>query len=228
MDRETLIKAVNDRHSVRKYLDLPITDELIDKLNEEIDFCNHSGNLSIKLVINDEQAFSGFMSGYGKFINVKNYFVMAGNRSVDLHERIGYYGQRLVLTAQALGLNTCWVALNYSKKKCPVKLENGEKLVCVIAVGYGQTQGKERRSKPIESLYRTLDGFAPPKWFIDGVRCAMKAPTAINQQQFYFVLDGNSVIAKSKFGFYSKLDLGIVKYHFEIGAGTENFVWKLS
>ena len=26
-------------------------------------------------------------------------------------------------------------------------------------------------------------------------------------------------------GFYTKVDLGIAKYHFEIGAGKENFCW---
>ena len=25
---------------------------------------------------------------------------------------------------------------------------------------------------------------------------------------------------------YGKMDLGIVKYHFELGAGKENFTWK--
>ena len=35
----------------------------------------------------------------------------------------------------------------------------------------------------------------------------------------------DKVFAKSLGGFYSKVDLGIVKYHFEVGAGTENFRW---
>jgi hypothetical protein len=35
------------------------------------------------------------------------------------------------------------------------------------------------------------------------------------------------VEAKAKFSLigYAKLDLGIAKYHFEIGAGKENFEW---
>jgi hypothetical protein len=35
------------------------------------------------------------------------------------------------------------------------------------------------------------------------------------------------VLAKPVFSMigYSKMDLGIVKYHFELGAGKENFEW---
>lgn len=29
-------------------------------------------------------------------------------------------------------------------------------------------------------------------------------------------------------GFCTKIDLGIVKYHFEIGAGKENFEWDIN
>ena len=46
-----------------------------------------------------------------------------------------------------------------------------------------------------------------------------------NNGRFYFELNGSTVTAKSLGGFYSKVDLGIVKYHFELGAGTDNFKW---
>ena len=65
-----------------------------------------------------------------------------------------------------------------------------------------------------------------PDWFRKGMEAAQLAPTAVNQQKFLFTLsDGNTVTAKAIGGFYDKVDLGIVKYHFEIGAGKENFSW---
>ena len=64
-----------------------------------------------------------------------------------------------------------------------------------------------------------------PDWFGRGVEAALLAPTAMNQQKFLFTLDGSKVSSKAGMGFYTKLDLGIVKYHFEIGAGRENFRW---
>lgn len=51
------------------------------------------------------------------------------------------------------------------------------------------------------------------------------APTAMNQQKFYFELKEGKIKAKPGFGFYTKIDLGIAKYNFEIGAGRENFSW---
>ena len=53
---------------------------------------------------------------------------------------------------------------------------------------------------------------------------AMLAPTAINQQRFYIEQVGErGARAKALIGPCSKTDLGIVKYHFELGAGRENF-----
>jgi len=45
------------------------------------------------------------------------------------------------------------------------------------------------------------------------------APTAMNQQKFIFELSGEKATAKSGSGFYTKVDLGIAKLHFELAAG---------
>lgn len=67
---------------------------------------------------------------------------------------------------------------------------------------------------------------AAPDWFKKGIDAALLAPTAMNQQKFKFILNDNKVKAKAGIGFYSKIDLGIAKYHFEIGAQKENFIWE--
>ena len=68
-----------------------------------------------------------------------------------------------------------------------------------------------------------------PVWVRNGVRAALLAPTAVNQQKFAFILhDGNKVEAQKRFAIfanYAPIDLGIAKCHFEIGAGKENFEW---
>jgi hypothetical protein len=72
-----------------------------------------------------------------------------------------------------------------------------------------------------------------PDWFRGGVEAALLAPTAVNQQKFSFEFlpaeDGQlpRVLAKKGFSLigYTHMDLGIAKYHFEIGAGKENFQW---
>jgi len=109
---------------------------------------------------------------------------MAGKKSDDLDERVGYYGEHLVLLAQMLGLNTCWVGLSYSKVPGTFVLANDEKIACYIALGYGETQGASHKVKTIEQVSNVSD--ITPSWFKRGVQAALYAPTAINQQNFYF------------------------------------------
>ena len=218
-----ILEAMKNRHSVRSYIDKLIDSEVLKALRAQIDTCNKESGLHIQLVTDEPNAFGGFMAHYGKFSGVKNYIALIGAKSADLHEKLGYYGERIVLKAQQLGLNTCWVALTFSKGKSKCTIGKGEKLVCVISLGYGATQGVAHKSKPMETLCR-LDG-TMPDWFKKGMEAALLAPTATNQQKFLFTLSGNIVKAEATGGFYSKMDLGIVKYHFEIGAGKDHFKW---
>ena len=214
-------EAIRNRHSVRSYLDKPIPNDTINEIKSEISECNKESGLHIQLVTEEPEAFSGFMAHYGKFSGVKNYIALIGKKSPNLDEKLGYYGERIALKAQQLGLNTCWVAMTFSKRKSKCVVDKGEKLVCVLSLGYGQTQGTAHNSKPIEQLC-DVNG-EMPEWFRKGIECSMLAPTAVNQQKFLFLLNGNKVSVKSTGGFYSKVDLGIVMYHFEIGSGRKIF-----
>lgn len=61
-----------------------------------------------------------------------------------------------------------------------------------------------------------------PEWFLDGMKAAMLAPTAMNQQKFRFELQSDGTVKVScGTGFYTKLDLGIVTYHFEVVANKK-------
>ena len=217
-----VLQAMKERHSVRSYTDRPIEGRIKDDLSSYIDDCNRDSQLHIQLVLDEPNAFDGFMAHYGKFVGVRNYIVLVGKKSPDLEERCGYYGEKIVLHAQTLGLNTCWVAMTYSKGKAKFQLNADEKLCLVIAIGYGKTSGTAHTSKPREAVMRAN---TPPDWFLQGIDAALLAPTAMNQQKFTFTLDGNKVTAKAGMGFYSKIDLGIAKCHFELGAGAQHFQW---
>ena len=218
-----LLQAMKERHSVRSYTDKKIEGEVKEDLQKFIEKCNNENGLHMQLVLNEPNAFNGFMAHYGNFKNVKNYIAVVGKKGKSLDEKCGYYGEKVVLCAQALGLNTCWVALTYKKVKNAFEISDGEKLCLVISIGYGSTQGIPHKSKPkSEAAERTED---VPEWFEKGIDAALLAPTAVNQQKFKFSLSGNNVSVKAGFAPYSKVDLGIVKYHFELGAGKENFNW---
>lgn len=217
-----IIETMKNRHSVRQYIDKPLEIKVISELEREIQNCNMESGLHIQLVTNEPKAFNGFRAHYGKFSGVSNYIALIRKKGTDLEEKCGYYGERLVLFAQQLGLNTCWVAMTYSKIKTAFTIGKGEKLCIVIAIGYGKTQGISHKSKQLQEVMQ-VDGNMP-EWFKNGVEAALLAPTAMNQQKFTFVLHDKQVAVKAGRGFYTKIDLGIVKYHFELGAGKSNFM----
>lgn len=219
-----LLEAMKRRHSVRQYTDRPIPAEVLAELEAEAAACSREGSLHIQLVTDEPDAFQGILAHYGKFSGVRNYLALADPKGPDLDEKLGYYGERLVLRAAQLGLDSCWVALTFRKGKCRCTVAPGEKLVCVAALGYGVTHGVPHRSRPMEDLCR-VEG-EMPDWFRAGMEAALLAPTATNQQKFLLTLEGNAVKAESTGGFYSKVDLGIVKYHFEAGTGKDHFTWK--
>ncbi len=227
----TLLEAIEARHSVRRYKDEPISEEILAILRNRIDEINKEAGLHIQLVTGETKAFGGLIC-YGTFSGVTNYFVMAGKKVDDLDEKIGYYGEQLVLLAQTLGLNTCWAGVSYSKIPGTYVLEDDEKIALYIALGYGQSQGKAHKVKPAKEISNASD--LTPKWFNRGVEAALLAPTAVNQQKFYIEYLGfrdygrvPKVTARPLFSMvgYSRIDLGIVRCHFEIGAGKENFEW---
>lgn len=213
MERLELMKR---RHSVRQYKDLPVDLKqraLLDKLIEEI---NRETGLHIQIFYEEPQCFDSMMAHYGKFAGVKNYIALVGKKSPKLDEALGYYGEKLVLKMQELGLNSCWAAMTHGKSKADIC--KGEKQRCLIAFGYGKTQGIPHKSKALQAVCNAAPDL--PEWFLKGMEAALLAPTAMNQQKFFFEFSsGDKVSAVCGKGFYTKLDLGIVKYHFELGSG---------
>lgn len=230
-ERNILLKAIENRHSVRRYRPEQLDTETIALLNSKIKELNRTGCLHMQLVNDEPKAFNGLMA-YGKFSGVRNYVIVAGEKNDSFEERVGYYGEQLVLYAQSIGLNTCWAGLSYKKIDGTYQLEENEKISCYIALGYGETQGSSHKCKSVEDVSNV--SVNTPEWFKDGVKAALLAPTAINQQKFFFEYiapdaPGKKAKVRGKKGFsmvgYTKIDLGIAKLHFEIGADPDNFSW---
>ncbi|MEB3073611.1 nitroreductase family protein [Parvimonas sp. C2] len=218
-------KIIKERHSVRAYIEKNIEQNIIDEINKDIEEYNAIGDLNIQFITNEPNAFGkSFLADFGKFKNASNYIALIGRKCDKLDEKIGYFGEKLVIKAQSLGLNTCWVGGTYSKKNTKYDIKKDEKLVCVIAIGYGENNGKERKLKDISSV--ASSDVEMPDWFLKGVEFALYAPTALNQQRYKITLKDNKVEIVSKLGFYTKVDLGIIKCHFELGAGKEHYSFK--
>lgn len=213
-----ILQAIQERHSVRAYTEQKIGDEVREELEAVIRECNEESGLHIVGHFGEPVGFHSMLAHYGHFRNVKNYIVLAGEDGPELDEKCGYYGEKIVLRAQQLGLNTCWVAMTYNRRMVKHQLDEDDKLCVVISVGYGEDQGKPHKGKTIEDVVVTKGNM--PEWFRKGAEAALLAPTAMNQQKFVIgMIDGKPAIRISGKGFYTKVDLGIVKYHFEAASG---------
>jgi Nitroreductase family. len=221
-----IIQAIEKRISCRAFTDQQVEQEKFDALVEEATRINEETGLHFQIfgpradgtVINmSDKMFAG---------NPPCYAALVAKKDPVEEEKLGYYGERLVLLAQTLGLNSCWVGLSFRKQPDQYQIANGEKLHCVIALGYGANQGVQHLMRPMEQFVK-VNG-TMPEWFKRGMEAVLLAPTAVHQQKFEFELvDDHTVCARARFTLvgYGKMDLGIVKYHFEVGAGHENFSW---
>lgn len=210
-----ILEVMKSRHSVRQYKDKKIENEKREILNEFAKLCNSESGMNIQIIYDEPKCFNSMMAHYGKFSGCTNYIAVVGKKGKDLDEKAGYYGEKLVLKAQELGLNTCWVAMTHGRSAATI--EKGEKLAIIISLGYGRNQGLAHKSKPLSAVCNQINEV--PEWFAKGMEAVMLAPTAMNQQKFKFILNGHQVKAVSTGGFYSKIDLGIVKYHFDAVSG---------
>ena len=209
-----ILELMKERHSVRQYKNQAIELAKREAINALINDVNAKSKLSIQAFYDEPKCFNSFMAHYGKFENVENYIAIVGNKNEQ--EKAGYYGEKIVLKCQELGLNTCWVGMTHGKSKAEIK--RGQKLLVIISLGYGETQGVPPKSMSIAELGKADQS---TEWFGRGMEAVSLAPTAVNQQKFLFELKNGNVTAKNLGGFYSNMDLGIAKYHFEAATGHE-------
>ena len=215
-----ILEAIKKRRSVRVYNNNPIEEQTKALINDFVDNINKESGQHFQVFYNEPTAFTSKLS-YGRIVNVKNYIAIVGKKGKGQEELCGYYGEKLVIFLQTLGISTCWAGLSYKKRNVKTSIKSGEKLYLLIAMGYGKHLGNKRKSKTFDDV-TDLSKWGDkqiPDWFKKGVEYALLAPTAINQQKFCFkLLPSGEVELKKGIGFYTKTDIGIVKYHFEVGA----------
>lgn len=219
----TLEEAMRARHTVRRYTDQRLPRDVLERLRERIRKNNETHDLTMSLVTENTEAFGPALRLF-LAKGVRNYLVLAGKDTPGLDENIGYCGTDVMLFAQTLGLNSWWVGGTYSRKGLQKNAApEAEKLLGLIALGYGAVQGVPHKSRRAEEI-AAYDGEAP-EWFAKGTEALLLAPTALNKQAFTLRGEGRRVSLTCDNGVFSGVDLGIGKYHFELGAGKENFDW---
>ena len=221
-------EAMAARVSRRSYLLDPIPHSKLRTLEESIHAYNRQSGLSLKLLAEGGSVFYELKRSYGLFTGVKSIILLKG-KTADPHlrEKSGIFGELVVLEATKLGLSTCWVGGNYSKRDFPIAINADESPICIITVG---TSPKEktphervaytlanRKSKPLDNLYQADSN--PPTWFIDGIKAASLAPSYANAQSVKFHYKAGAVSASvAEENSYRLIDLGIAKAHFALAA----------
>ncbi|MDR0990417.1 MAG: hypothetical protein LBL92_03520 [Propionibacteriaceae bacterium] len=225
MDRQQALAAIQARHAVRQFTDQPLEPGVRQALMEAVAAENEAGGLHLQVLFDEPAAFGGMRAHYGRFRGVRHYLALIGRKAPDLAQRCGFHGQQVVLLAQHLGLNSCWVALNFSRSQSRAEVGPKERFVVAVALGYGVTPGRSHKVRALTELGEVADGGPWPPWFEAGVAAAQLAPSGLNQQRFHFRLEGEAVTGSAGWSSYAEVDLGIARRHFQIGAGPGPWHW---
>lgn len=225
MDFKSLI--VNGR-SVRNFKETPVDAKELVELEKYIDECK---KLDSSIVI-EARFFAGDdtykrlygIAGYkGVMIEAPNYLVLLSEDKPQHLENAGYVGERAILKARDLGIDSCWVS--YSDRnavKNTLGIDSDKEVVALIALGYASNE------KHIEGAGKTGDNYSQSKisvgstgsdrisiedmvyidkWgnsataeileeraLLDAFSYARMAPSALNKQPWRFIVDGGRVV----------------------------------
>lgn len=227
--------AIGVRLSRRRFTSEPIAHEAAEQLRQ---FCHEFRPFDDVRVAFIEHApgelFTGLVGSYGRIEGAPSAVLLVGPR--DAKTEVGYVGEALVLEATCLGLDSCWIAGAFSRKRAAtlIPLEAGEHVPAIVALGIAEkTQGLSERTMrsfvrassrlPLEELARTVAGVTWPDWAITAVEAARRAPSGGNSQPWRFRLEqGTLVLSRAKVAYPTvALDLGIAMLHAELGAQHE-------
>lgn len=230
MKNDKYLYAMKKRCSRRKYTNRLIEPRDVEQIEDNIASYNKESGLNIKLVTEKgRELFKGFRKSYGLFVGVQNYIAMIGRNDLSNRmEKVGRFGEKLILEATAMGLSTCWVGTSYDQKTAARLCRENETLDCVIAIGYSDKKhslkermmeyGMNRQNKVMKALMEVEEPV--PEWFNQGMDAVYLAPTARNLRPFVFKYKDGQVTAFTTVSTETAMiDLGIAKLHFELGAG---------
>ncbi|MFT4005947.1 MAG: nitroreductase family protein [Lacrimispora sp.] len=218
--------AIENRVSRRKFEKEPITDREKEKIISLIDQLNEASGLTMTFLEDGSGAFQKLRKSYGMFTNIRSLILMKGKKDdKDLKEKVGYYGEDLVLSITDLGLGTCWVGGTFDKDELTVN--DSEELACVVVVGKvaaPSLKEKMMRSathRKVKSMKERIISDQPlPQWVQNGMEAVLLAPSAKNTQKAIFKYENNILSAQIADDYAMDLiDLGIAKKHFELEAG---------
>ena len=229
-----IYEAVERRISCRSYADKEVETEILDNLRQYIESINQESGCHFQLYGPRGEEETAIDVTPSVFVGpVYHYIACVGPNNIIGSEKIGYYGEKLVLYATQLGLGTCWVVSNYKRETLRYKAGSQELLLGVITLGYAMRRTPTRqwliranfrqKDKTPEQLI-VSDTDEIPDWIADGVKCVIIGPSGANMMPFIFEWKKGALSAYMDIHMLGKtipfqiINLGIAKLHFEIGS----------
>lgn len=206
---------IRERHTVRKYLDMPVSNKLKNTINERLNQLCNDYQVETELKEDGKSALNGIMAKLMSG-NIENVIIFKGDQY-----HVGYVAAEIMLYIQSLGLNSWFIGGSINRKKL------GEDVVAMIPFGYGQTNGKAHKLKKVNQV-SNFQSNKYPNWFLNGVTACLLAPTALNKQSFYINYNNGDVQLHVKESKYSRIEAGILSYFFENASGHKLTLQNLS
>ncbi len=237
-DVDRWISAVPERHSRRVFDGQPVSDDELDVIEATAAQFLPFEDARVVLVRKAPPTFfTGIIGSYGKVTGAPSALVfIADGSSSESAEHCGYTGEGIILEANALGLQTCWIAGSFSRSAVvsAMTLRQGEVVRAISPVGHAVLEPtnaeallygarKPKRRRPLDEIAPGNAGW--PAWAAAGVTAARIAPSAMNRQPWRFRLDSGAVVISTAAAALplslTRLDCGIAMLHFELGARSE-------
>lgn len=237
----TTWEAIEQRISCRAYDEAALSaeeQETIQKLIQSI--CAESGLHFLfcdDTVPGQKVKMSNMFSG-----SIHNFAALYAKDDPLEAEKLGYYGQKLMMELTKMGLGTCWVASTYDAASISLPAPEGELLWDIMPFGHPakkmpvkqrtvRTGLRQRDRKLSEFVESDLPFDELPDWIRKGAEAILLGPSAVNEQAINLVWKDNTLTAyiykEDRKVVYN--DLGIAKYMFVLGAAecgvTGNWDW---
>lgn len=220
-------KLILDGKSVREFKEKDIESKCFNEIESYIKKSKKLlPELNIELKIFDnEETYEKLknVAGYnGHMIKAPSYAVILSDVKQGYIENSGYIGEKLILKARDLDIDSCWVTFNDSdiiKEK--LDISSNKEVTAIIALGYGidknikNKSGSERLG--VEKIVymdkwgiNTSIDELEERGLLDAFSYARMAPSTLNRQPWRFIIDGGKIIlAVKKDDFTSNYEIGI-------------------
>lgn len=225
MDYKSLI--MNGK-SVRNFKETPVEAEKLSEIEKFIADCK---KLVPEIKIEPkffagEDAYKRLygIAGYqGVMIESPNYLVLLSEDHPQYIENAGYVGERAILKARDLGVDSCWVSYSDANMvKSVLGIDSEKEVVALIALGYASSEKKVEVATKVGDNYSQVKLYSGEggserigleemvyidSWgneatpeileeraLLDAFSYARMAPSALNKQPWRFIVDGGKVV----------------------------------